>query len=64
MFNLIKLKEHIKTYFYRNLNELLTSTNKTTITLVKKLISDYNIANDHTIILVKKHVEPKGKYKN
>jgi len=42
MFNLIKLKEHIKTYFYRNLNELLTSTNKTTITLVKKLISDYN----------------------
>jgi hypothetical protein len=25
-----------------------------------KLISDYNIANDHTIILVKKHVEAKG----
>ena len=27
----------------------------------EKLISDYNIANEHTIILVKKHTEPKGK---
>lgn len=27
----------------------------------EKLISDYNIGNDHTIILVKKHVEPKSK---
>lgn len=26
-----------------------------------KLVSDYNIATDHTIILVKKHVEAKGK---
>jgi hypothetical protein len=26
----------------------------------EKLVSDYNIASDHTIILVKKHVESKG----
>ena len=28
----------------------------------EKLLSDYNIQNDHTIILVKKYTEPKGKF--
>ncbi len=42
MFNLEKLKTHIKTYHYRDLNELLLSNEKSTISLVQELVKAYN----------------------